>query len=192
MWLIPYNLEVGFQPAIYTAADVPVDAQLGKFSRLALNLHLERVDMIEIDMGIAHGMGKSSRCQIAHMGEHMRQQGIGSDIERDTESHIARALVQQRMQDAPGPRVALLVAGETDVELGKHVARRESHFLDIGGVPGAEDDSAVVGFVFEFVNDFGQLIDALAGVVVGVAFVVGAKVAPLEAVDGAELAFFVV
>lgn len=74
------------------------------------------------------------------------------------------------------------------VELGKHVTGRQSHALKVLWVPCAEDHSAVVGAVAQLVDDFGQLVDALAGVVCLSIDILCAKVPPLEAVDGAQVA----
>ena len=68
------------------------------------------------------------------------------------------------------------------------MARRQDHLRQVGRVPGAEDEAAVVGVGAEGVDDAGQLVDALAGVVGLGVDVGGAKVAPLEAVDGPEVA----
>ena len=72
------------------------------------------------------------------------------------------------------------------------MARRQRHFLQIGWVPGAQDDSAVVRVLFELADDFGELVDALARVVCVAVLVLCAKVAPLEALHRAEIAFFAV
>lgn len=79
-------------------------------------------------------------------------------------------------------------SGIGNVELGKHVTGWQSHALKILWVPGAEDHSAVVGSVAQLVDDFGQLVDALAGVVCLGIDILGAKVPPLKAVDGAQVA----
>lgn len=68
------------------------------------------------------------------------------------------------------------------------MARREGHLLEIGGVPRAEDDAAVVRRGAQLPHDLGQLVDALARVVRPAADVLGAEVAPLEPVHGAEVA----
>ena len=75
-----------------------------------------------------------------------------------------------------------------DVELSEHVARGEDHLGHVGWVPGAEDQAPVGRVCAERVDDARELVDALAGVV-GCGVDVGrAKVPPLEAVNGAEVA----
>lgn len=139
------------------------------------------------------------------MGEHVCEKSIGSDIERHAEAHVTGPLIEQTMQDASGiPRLSQVTARprvrsrdravrgrsgrEGDVELSKHVTRRQGHLLQVGRVPGTEDDASIVGAVAELVDDVGELVDALAGVVGTSTSILGSKVAPLEAVHGAEIA----
>jgi len=68
------------------------------------------------------------------------------------------------------------------------VAGRQGHDLQVGRVPGAQDDAAVVGRVAQLPDDVGELVDALARVVGVRVDVARAEVPPLEAVDGAEVA----
>jgi len=55
-------------------------------------------------------------------------------------------------------------------------------------VPGAHDDASVCGVVFDLVNDLCKLIDSLTHIVRVTVLVLGAKVSPLESIDGAEIA----
>lgn len=57
-----------------------------------------------------------------------------------------------------------------------------------GRVPRAEQDAAVGRVLLDLADDLGQLVDALARVVGRRVLVLCAKVPPLEAVDGAEVA----
>lgn len=79
-------------------------------------------------------------------------------------------------------------AGVRHVKLRKHVTRRQRHLAQIRGVPRAQDDAAVVRVRAQLVHHLGELVDALARVVGGGIDVRGAKVAPLEPVDGAQVA----
>lgn len=75
-----------------------------------------------------------------------------------------------------------------DVELGEHVTRGKGHLVQIGDIPRTEDDAAIEGILLQLADDFPDLIDALARVVGVAVDVLGAEVAPLETVDGAEVA----
>ena len=66
------------------------------------------------------------------------------------------------------------------VELEERVARCERHPRDVRDVPRADDDSARVGVLAKQADDLGDLIDVSA--------VRCRPAAPLDAVDGAELA----
>lgn len=76
-----------------------------------------------------------------------------------------------------------------DVELREHVTRRERHLGEVCDVPRAEDDPAIVGTVLQLPHDLLDLVDALTVVIRMAVLVLGAKVPPLEAVHGAEIAF---
>lgn len=64
------------------------------------------------------------------------------------------------------------------------MAGRESHLLYVRGIPRGEDNTTVVRVGFKCVDDGGELVHALSGVVCVWTTVFGAKVPPLEAVDG--------
>lgn len=152
--------------------------------------------MVNVDVCVSHDVGKGSRHKIANVGEHVGQQCVARNVERDTEAHVAGSLIQLAVEVALG--LVLLCrflgalspssSGVRYVELGKHVAGRQGHALKVLWVPRAEDHSAVVGAVAQLVDDFGQLVDAPAGVVGLGIDVLCAKVPPLEAVDGAQVA----
>lgn len=72
------------------------------------------------------------------------------------------------------------------------MARRQDHKLEVLGVPSTKNHAAVVRVRAELVHDLGELVDALARVVCVAVGVFGAKVAPLEAVDGAQVAHLAV
>ena len=68
------------------------------------------------------------------------------------------------------------------------MARGQGHLLQVRRVPRRQDDPPVIGVVLELVDDLGQLVDALPRVVRLRIDVLGAKVPPLKAVDGAQVA----
>ena len=82
--------------------------------------------------------------------------------------------------------------GVGHVELGKHVAGGQDHLGEVLGVPRAEDQTTVEGVRLEGVDDALELVVPLVRVVRLGVDVVGAEVAPLEAVDGAEVTDFAV
>ena len=77
-----------------------------------------------------------------------------------------------------------------NVELCKHVTRRQRHLPKIGRVPRAQDDSPIVRLVLQLVNDLCQLIDPLARVIRLRVHVVGAEMPPLETIDGSQISYF--
>lgn len=195
MGVVTLDHEVLDLPAIDAATLLPRNLQLGEWPRLTLQLCLESVDVIDVDVCVSHDVGKASGHQIADVSEHVREQRIAGDVEGDAKAHVAGALVQLAVEVAlwlvffrgfSGAN-APSASGVRDVELGKHVAGRQGHALEVSRIPGAEDHSPVVRVGAKLVDDLGQLVDALAGVVCLCVDVLGAKVSPLEAVDGAQV-----
>ncbi len=110
--------------------------------------------------------------EIRLLGDHVRQQRVGGDVERHAEEYVGAALVE--------------LAGEPPVghvELEQQVTRREAHARDLGDVPGADDHAARVRIAAERINHRLHLVEALP--------VGRGPRAPLRAVHGAELALLV-
>lgn len=70
------------------------DIKLGERTRFTLNLDLQCLGVVQVDMGVAHGMNKLATVQIRDMCNHLCQQRIRCNVEWNTESHIARSLVK--------------------------------------------------------------------------------------------------
>lgn len=191
---IPDDLEVLDSPAIHLTPSLALNDQLGKLPRLPLQLYLQRLHMIKVYMRIAHRVRERPRDEITHMRQQMSQQGITRNVERHPKTHITTALIQLTMQVSLGllpPLLSLLARlrpRKTDIELRKHVTRRQRHDLQIRRVPRAQDDASVIRRLLQLPHDVCELVDALSGVVrIGV-YVGRAEVSPLEAVDGAKVA----
>lgn len=183
-------------PPVDAAARLLLDLEAGEVPRLARELLPQRVHVVDVDVRVAHDVRQAARHQVRGVCNHVRQQRVAGNVEGHAQAHVAGPLVELAVQVALG---LLSVRGSAvgrrrgrsrvgDVELGKHVAGRQGHLLQVGGVPGAHDDAAVVGVRAELMYDLGELVDALARVVGAGVLVLGAKVAPLEAVDGAQVA----
>ncbi|ERF69563.1 hypothetical protein EPUS_01893 [Endocarpon pusillum Z07020] len=213
MRLIAPDLQLVDLPTIHdaTAPIGPVDMQLRKLRGPAAQLLGQGGDVIEIDMGVAHGVDKGCGDEVAGVGEHVGEEGVGGDVEGHAETHVAGALVQQagelafcfcfllpffrvrggRLVSRRRQRIhATRRIGIRDVELREHVAGRQRHGGQVFHVPRAEQDAPVEGAVPQFAHDLADLIDALAAVVGVAVGVLGAEVAPLEAVHRSQVAFF--
>lgn len=186
MRVIPDDLKILRLPAIDhpTTAVIPTNLQLRELGGLPHQLLLQGLDMVQVDMGITHGMNKGTGMQVHSMSNHMGQEGVGGNIERHAEGDVTRALVELAVEMT----LLVLAIGVGDVELGEHMTRREGHLLEIGGVPGAHDDAAVEGVILQLVHDLGELVNALSRVVGFGVDVLGPEVAPLEPVHGTQIA----
>src|SRR5687768_12032046 len=67
-----------------------IDFHGRKRIRLALELLLRLLEMIEVQMGIAKGMHKVSRLQSADLGHHHCQEGVARNIKRHAQENIGR------------------------------------------------------------------------------------------------------
>jgi hypothetical protein len=173
--VVAYNLEVCVGEPI-NILDIWVNFDFGEGSWDTLNLLLQSLDVIAVHVRITNGVYELSRLESTDLGHHYGQQRVGGDIKGDTQAHIGRALVHLAAEFPVG-----------HVELAKHVARRQSHFVEICWVPRGHDDSAVGGRVLDLIDAVLQLIYTLT-LVVGMHILVGCpKVSPLEAVDRAQV-----
>mmetsp|Transcript_125011 Transcript_125011/g.399693 ORF Transcript_125011/g.399693 Transcript_125011/m.399693 type:complete len:412 (-) Transcript_125011:138-1373(-) len=132
-------------------------------------------------MGVAQGVHELARLQAADLCDHAGQEGVRRDVERNTQSHVARSLVHQAGQLAVG-----------DVELAEHVARRQSHLVQIRRIPRSQQNPPVCRILLDLANALCQLVNPLTCVVGVHVHVLRAEVAPLEAVDRAQVSLLAV
>ena len=104
-----------------------VDFQNRKRSRLARELLFERLHVVRVYVRVSAAVHKITRFQTANLRNHAREQGIRSDIERNAQTHVARALVHLAAQLAVG-----------NVKLAEHVARWQRHLLQRRRIPRRE------------------------------------------------------
>ena len=180
VWIVTNNLQVIINNIVNVFL-FGIDFECRKVSRLALELFLERVDMIEINVCVANGVDQLARLASRHVGHQVGQEGIRGNIKGDTQSHVGTPLVHV---------AAHFVALGIHVELTKHVTRRQGHLIQIGRIPRRHDDTAIFRVVNNFANAFSQLIDALTGIIRVHILVLGAEMTPLKAVDGSQIHFF--
>ena len=53
------------------------------------DLELGLVQVIVVEMCIAKGVDKDARFQVADLGHHVREKGVGGDVERHAEEDVA-------------------------------------------------------------------------------------------------------
>lgn len=120
-------------------------------------------------MRVAEGVDEFARFKIRHLRDHHREQRIGRDVERHAEKDVRRALVELARQTAL-----------RDIELKQAMARRQRHAIDVGRIPGADDEAARIRVAPDGIDDIADLIDDAA--------VGRGPRAPLPAVDRPEFA----
>lgn len=151
--------------------------------------------MVKIDMSIAHSVDQSARMEVGSVSEDMREKCIRGNVERHAQTHITRPLVKKTRQSPLLSRLPRLLIQlhpwrEGNIELRKHVARRERHLAQVGGIPGTHDDAPIKRCIHDLVDNILELIHTLAGIICLRIDVLRTEVSPLETIDGAEVAFF--
>ena len=146
-----------------------IDVHLRQGARLARELQLHLLQVVEVDVGIAQGVDKVAGAQPRDLGHHLQQQGIGGDVERHAQEDVGTALVELQAQPPVGY-----------IELEEGVAGRQVHPVQVGYVPGAYDDAPRVGIGTDGLYRLADLVDAATPIV--------GPGAPLVAVDVAQVA----
>src|SRR5881397_1896594 len=103
--------------------------------------------MTQVDMDIAEAMNELSRAHGGYLRDHHGQQGIGGDIERDTQEEIRASLVEVTGKAFAG-----------GIELEQAMAGGQFHLLDARDVPRAHDQPPAVGVRLYLTDDLRNLI----------------------------------
>src|SRR5262249_42715492 len=91
--------------------------------RVALELRLDLLAMIVVDVAVAAGPDEVAHVEVALLGEHVREERVARDVERNAEEDVGAALVELAAQ----PRAAVPLPRPGDMELEEGVARGERH-----------------------------------------------------------------
>lgn len=70
-------------------------AQLRERSRFTCELDLQRFDVIAIDVGVAELEDELVRVGVGDSSDHVSEQSVRSDVERDAETKIGGTLIQE-------------------------------------------------------------------------------------------------
>lgn len=151
---------------------VGVNLEGGKGTGHPLQLFFQRPNMIGIHVRVTQCMNEFAGLETTDLGHHASQQGIRSNIEGYTKTHITRALIHLTRQFAV-----------RHIELTKHMARRQSHFPQICRIPRTDNDAPVVRVGFDRFNGLSQLIIPLSLIVCVHVGVFGSKMTPLKPVN---------
>ena len=149
-----------------------IDPHVGQGPGVAGQLEVSLLQVVGIQMGITEGKDKVPILQLANLGHHHSEQGIGSDIKRHSQKYIGAALVHLTAQFAIG-----------HIKLEKSMAGRQGHVLDLSHVPGADNEAPGVGIVFDLLRHLTDLVD--------VPLVSGWPAPPLITVNRAQVAPFI-
>lgn len=81
-------------PPVNAASLLSGDLQLWKVTGFTLQLRVEGIDMVKIDVRVAHDMSEAARYQFADVCHHVCQQCVAGNVERNAKAHVAGSLVE--------------------------------------------------------------------------------------------------
>src|SRR4030042_3290624 len=123
VWIIIFQdkvIESKFKNAFYRG----VNFHHRQFSGFSCKLQFHLSNVIEINMGISKSMHKFKWFQSCNMSCHHQQQGVGCNVERNTQKNISTSLVKLTGKFSV-----------IDVKLKKHMTWRQIHIVKIGDIP---------------------------------------------------------
>lgn len=135
--------------------DVRVYLHLGQRTWGAGELQFCLLQVIEVEVGVAGGVNEVAALQPCHLCHHLKEEGVGCDIEGHTKEGVCAALIELQGEFAV-----------SYIELEQTVAGWESHLLYLGGIPCADHDAAGVGIILYQIHALLYLVDG-ASLVVG-------------------------
>ena len=91
--LIAFETEILDAEVAYVL-DVGVEHHRRQWQRLARELELDLIEMVEIDVGIAESMDKRAWLEACNLCHHHDKQSVGGDVERHTEEGVGAALIE--------------------------------------------------------------------------------------------------
>lgn len=152
--------------------DFRVEPERRQRARLTCELLLRLLEVVEVEVGVTASPDELARREPDDLRHHVRQRGVGRDVEWHAQEHVARTLVELAAQLAVG-----------NIELEKRVARREGHLVKICHVPCVHDDPARVRITLQCLDHRLDLVDVLA--------VRCRPGAPLRTVDRSQVAVLI-
>jgi len=93
--------------------------------------------VVGVDVAVATGPDEVAHLQVALLRHHVREQRVAGNVERHAQKDVGAALVQLAAEFA----FAAGRSGWGHVELEERVARHQRHLVQVGHVPGADDDA---------------------------------------------------
>ena len=127
--------------------DGRIQDHLRQGAAVAGELQFGLLHVVAVQVHVATGPYEIAELQIADLGNHVGEQGVAGNVERNPQKCIATALVELAAQLAVG-----------DIELEQTVAGRQGHLIDERRIPCAHDVATTVGILFEPFDQFFDLI----------------------------------
>src|SRR5690349_3647539 len=127
------------------------EQQLRQRERNARELLVDLFEMVRIEMAVAARPDELAHVEITLLRDHVSEQRIRGDIERDAEENVRAALVELTTQ-----------AFVRHIELEEGMAGHELHLVELAHVPGTHDDASGIRIRAQLLHDLRNLVDLAA------------------------------
>ena len=121
--LIAFEVEI-LDAEVADVLDFRVEHHLRQWQRLARELEVDLIEMVEIDVGIAERVDEGARLKASDLCHHHDEKRVRGDVERHAKESVGTALVKLERELAVG-----------NIELEETVAGRKPHLVDLRHVP---------------------------------------------------------
>ena len=171
VWVVAFEGEI-LEDKILEAGAGGIENHARQGAALAGKLQASLLEVVGVEVEVAECVNKRAGLESADLRDHEREECVGGDIEGHAEEEVCAALVELATEFAV-----------LDIELKQRMAWCEGHEVELGGVPCRNDEATAIGIFFDVFDDARDLIDGGA--------IRSAPVAPLGAIDAAEVAFLI-
>ena len=134
MGLIPLDHKVIIDKLLNVLDPLPLPPQLREPPGLPLELLLQCLHVVAVDMRVAELNDEFVCLGARDVRDHVRQEGVGRNVERDTEAEVGGSLEHETGELGFGLGIGIggRVRGwKVHVELAHHMTRGERHLWDI-------------------------------------------------------------
>ena len=171
MRIVAFEREI-FESEVFEIFDLGIEDHARERATLASELFAGLVEVVRVKVEVAEGVDKFPGLESGDLRHHQGEQGIGGDIERNTEKEIRTALVEL---------AAYLPF--LHIKLKQSMAWRESHEIEFPRIPCADNQTSAVGVRADLRDDGADLVER--------GTIRFPPVPPLGAIDASEIAISV-
>lgn len=153
VWVVIFQTEV-FVLELEYIFHFGVDVHLRQVSRFPFQLQFHLFEVVRVDVCVSKSVYEVSGFQSRHLCHHHEQQGVGCDVEGDSEEAVCAPLVELQAQSSV-----------SHIELEEGVTGWQVHVFQVCDVPCVDDDASRVRIILDGFHGFCYLVYVSAFIV---------------------------